>query len=242
MIWVLSGEGPTDIGQCTNALGESNDDSFIPGPMTVIIDQISEPRLGYSMRDYPDCLYFINESALSARTRALPIRLQPARSKKKGSETGYFFSNTMALGYKALDLENKTNDKAIAVLFRDHDGSRSDSAKDWDTKWKSMRDGFERSRFSRGVPMLPKPKSEAWLICAAQSDLNDCSQLELISGNDASEKSAKKKLDAVLGGHQSAAELCDWLDAHPFNIDRALTMPSFKAFKNALECALNEVL
>jgi hypothetical protein len=86
--------------------------------------------------------------------------------------------------------------------------------------------------------MLPNPKSEAWLLCAATPQLSDCARFENISGNDDSPNSAKAQLDAVLGGHHSGAALCEWLDAHPIDETRAATMPSFKAFQQSLEQAL----
>ncbi len=241
MILVLSGEGPSDIGACNNALGKCDDGNFIPGPMTVVLDQMLEPKLGYSIRSLPESLYFFTETALCQYAKALPMRLQPARSKKKGIETGYYFVNAMALGRLAKELEQESNDIAIAVLFRDNDGTRSTPCL-WEQKWQSMQQGFQNSEFSRGVPMLPKPKSEAWLICAASSEATHCAQFEQLSGNDASPNSAKQKLDAIFGEHKSAAELCEWLSENPLDIDRAANMPSFKKFQDDLIRALEEVL
>ena len=42
-----------------------------------------------------------------------------------------------------------------------------------------MLDGFAEENFSRGVPMIPKPKSEAWIICALRSNpYEGCESLE----------------------------------------------------------------
>ena len=212
---------------------------FIPGPMTVIIDQMLVALLGYSMRELPDSLYFISETLLAERSKKLPMRLKPSRSKKMGSETGYYHSNAMALGDVAKELELEASDNAIAVLFRDCDGTRSAPASLWQTKWESMCCGFRRSEFLRGVPMLPKPTSEAWLLCAAQNQAyQNCDQLEGLPGNQASPNHPKKKLDEAFGEHKSAAELCEWLDGIAFDSVRAESMPSFKAFKDELERSL----
>ena len=243
MILVLSGEGPSDIGTCSNALGNCSDGDFIPGPMTVIIDQMIAALLGYSMRELPDSLYFISETLLAERSKKLPMRLKLARSKKIGSETGYYHSNATALGVIAKELEDEVNDVSVAILFRDSDGTRSAPTTLWDTKWESMRSGFLRSEFLRGVPMLPKPTSEAWLLCAAQKQAyQNCDQLEELSGNQASPNHPKKKLNAAFGEHKSTADLCEWLDDIAFDSVRAESMPSFKAFKDELERVVNDLI
>lgn len=237
---LLSGEGPTDLGTCTNALGVCEGPDFRIGPMTVLLSQMAAPRLGYDLLDTPDSLHSISETALCARAKAMPFRLQAARGKKKGVETGYFYANAMALGNCAQQLETEMDEPVLAVLFRDNDGTRSSPGSLWTDKWQSMHDGFLRSGFKHGIPMLPKPKSEAWLLCRVAT--GSCASLENMSGNDDSPNSAKARLDAALGGHLSGEELADWLMLHPLDTDRASSMPSFKAFQDALECALDGVL
>ena len=91
--------------------------------------------------------------------------------------------------------------------------------------------------------MLPKPKSEAWLLCAAKSyAYRGCDKLEDLSGNDDSPNSVKNKLDAAFNGHKSVAEQCEWLENNHFDEDRASAMPSFKAFREKLDWALTEAL
>ncbi|MEI7868740.1 MAG: hypothetical protein WCI11_12680 [Candidatus Methylumidiphilus sp.] len=53
MILVLSGEGPTDLGACTNALGQCDGADFAIGPLMVLVDQILAPVLGYPLRTKP---------------------------------------------------------------------------------------------------------------------------------------------------------------------------------------------
>ena len=48
--------------------------------------------------------------------------------------------------------------------------------------------------------MIPKPKSEAWLICALKRDpYQVCERLEARSGNDQSPNSLKRELEQLLG-------------------------------------------
>ena len=239
---LLSGEGPTDLGACTNALGVCEGADFRIGPMTVLLAQMVAPRLGYDLLDTPDSLHSISETALCARAKAMPSRLRAARGKKKGVETGYYHANAMALGNVAQQLKKDTGEPVLAVLFRDNDGTRSSAASLWADKWQSMHDGFLRSGFEHGIAMLPKPKSEAWLLCGAVPGSTSCASLENMSGNDDSPNSAKARLDAALVGHMSGDELAHWLMEHPLDVDRASSMPSFKAFKDALESAFDCLL
>lgn len=239
---LLSGEGPTDLGSCNNSNGRCEGEDFRLGPMTVLLAQAAEPRLGYDLRSFPDSLSYLGESDLSTLAKSLQRRMLVARGKKHGAETGYFFASAMALGKQALDLGAQLGEPVLAVLFRDSDGTRSSPSTLWADKIKSMRDGFALVECNGGVPMVPKPKSEAWLLCAAQPAVQNCEPLENISGNDNAPNSAKDQLDAVFGEHKSGEELCDWLTAQPPEVARMQTMPSFDAFHEDLDRALHHLL
>lgn len=236
---LFSGEGPTDLGTCLNGQGTCAGIDFGWGPMTVVVTQLAEMKLGYSLCDYPDSLHFISESALAAHGKSRLPRLVSTRGKKKDAETSYYYVNAMALGGLANELEADASDAVVAVLFRDCDGTRSEPATLWSTKWRSMVDGFARSGHDRSVPMLPKPKSEAWLLSTASTAQPSYADLEDISGNDNSPNSAKRQLAALLDDRTTREDLCDWLEGNPFNVQRASTMPSFAAFRVALDAALD---
>ena len=107
-------------------------------------------------------------------------------------------------------------DTVMAVLFRDADGTRrSAPGQLWQSKWDSMVNGFASVAFEFGVPMLPKPKSEAWLMCAGKTARHSHADLETISGNDDSPHSAKKQWDAFMGSPQTAAQQADWCAENP---------------------------
>jgi hypothetical protein len=248
MIFVLSGEGPTDLGVCANAQGQCSDQDFAVGPMSVLIEQMLAPVIGYPLRDLPDRLYYVSKTVLRDKAKAHPQGQrfrsnQRFRSKMTPAETAYFFVNACALGEITLELECETQDTAVAILFRDSDGTRSDSANSWQVKHDSMVSGFTYSQFSQGVPMLPKPTSEAWLLSAAQQQpYQNCHQLEDLPGNEVSPHQPKKKLDEAFGHHKSAQELCEWLDENPFDAEQAAAMPSFKAFRDRLHEVVRAVL
>lgn len=239
---LLSGEGPTDLGVCGNAQGRCDGNDFKHGAMTKLIIQLLEPLLGYSLADFPDSFAYVSETALCAETKATPRRLQPVRGKKKGAEMGYFYANAMTLGRMAINMANEVGEAVVAVFFRDTDGTRSSHAGLWADKWQSVCEGFKAAEFEHGVPMLPKPKSEAWLLCVAGANPGgSCAHLEDLSGNDASPHSAKSQLDAALGHHHSGDELADWLVNQPVDAVRLETMPSFQAFHQALTDAVRHL-
>jgi hypothetical protein len=98
-----------------------------------------------------------------------------------------------------------------------------------------MLNGFDEEGFSRGVPMIPKPKSEAWLICALKSNpYQGCDALEDRSGSDRSPKSLKKELENLLGKQPTRDLLCDKIRTMAVDIDK-IKMPSFNAFRERLE-------
>jgi hypothetical protein len=89
-----------------------------------------------------------------------------------------------------------------------------------------------------GVPMVPRPKSEAWLLCALRAPgYANCAPLEEASGNDASPNSLKKQLAARCGGADPTADQqADWVMTGVVDSLR-IDMPSFNAFKQALHTA-----
>lgn len=242
MIVVLSGEGRSDLGACRNAQGHCSGDTFAPGPMTMLVDQEIASHFDYSPLELaPETYLYVSETWLSERKKN--SRKMSLTGQKRGQETGYFYINAWMLGEAAKDFEQLHNDIAIAVLFRDSDGTHTAGASEWSAKWQSMHSGFQRAGLgARGVPMLPKPKSEAWLLCAVANGYQDCEKLEGLPGNDSSPHSAKEQLKAALGGDNSTEAQLNWLQAHGFNHEAvAANMPSYQQFKTSLAAAIGEV-
>ena len=249
MIVVLSGEGPSDLGQCTDAQGTCQIPAFAHGPMTLIADKAIGQSIGFSMLETtPDRYLYVSETRLKEleTARKANSRSMSLVGKGREQETGHFYINAWMFGEFALQSETKFegNDKAIAILFRDADGTRATVKGLWDAKLASMQSGFRRSGLGlRGVPMIPKPKSEAWMLCAVKDDAyQQCVKLEELSGNDSSPKSAKAKLHLALDGHDSAIEQRQWIEDNDFDIDAvAAQMSSFSQFKNDLAVAIAAV-
>jgi len=83
--------------------------------------------------------------------------------------------------------------------------------------------------------MLPKPKSEAWFLCALKG-MDDGTSLEGAPGNDSSPNSLKKQLAGLLKSRDMALEaatLSRLVDDGEITPDR-IPMPSFRAFQKSL--------
>lgn len=235
MLMVLSGEGVSDLGQCNNGQGHCVGIDFQKGAMTLIINQMLEAKVGYSLLDTtPDSFHYISEELLSVYAKRRKGRSMSLVGKHHHQETGYFYINAWMLAEITQEIEKEQEDNAIAVLFRDTDGTSSAANTLWHNKWQSMCEGFKRAEFERGVGMLPKPKSEAWLLCAIKNNYQHCAVLEDLSGNDKAPNSAKR----LLG--MTGAEAYDWLTSKGFKTGAvARQMPSFGVFAIALNDALN---
>ncbi|HEJ0351034.1 hypothetical protein [Serratia marcescens] len=244
MIVVLSGEGPSDLGSCVNGQGECLINDFNHGPMTYFIDKELETLLGFSLLEItPDRYIFVSKSEL--------IRLTSAKRQNRASmsllgkkrpeiETGYFYLNALILGNRAAELAIEHEDPAvIAVLFRDSDGTRSADLSLWQDKVNSIRHGFDISAIGeRGVAMVPKPKSESWMLCVLRDGYEHCARLEDLSGNDNVPDSAKRQLEEALGSNASTSEQIHHLEQSGIDTARlAAQMPSYEAFQLSLTAA-----
>ena len=239
MILVLSGEGPTDIGtRRPKAAGWE----FVPGPMAWIVDGLLErpSKLKYSWLNLQanggDCICFLTETELSGLRGSKPQRLRH-REEKPGSQ--YFRMGAFLLGKYAKEIASERNSPVIAVFFRDADGTRSTLRTEWEGKTASMKSGFLAAGFQSGVPMVPRPKSEAWMLCGllkrqiANAGYN---WLEDEPGNDASPNSLKARLAAHLGYNPSAEQQSEFVRSGQIDTEM-IDLPSFTAFRDALDQA-----
>jgi hypothetical protein len=205
--------------------------------MTMFIDRIVNARHSYSVLE-AGCYGFVSERGLSARASELKAAKKALGlpGKKRGKETRYFFNNARILARMAKEKQKEKQDEIVAILFRDADGTASAGRGLWDDKRRSMLDGFEEEGYHRGVPMIPKPKSEAWLLCALKADpYQNCEDLEDRSGSDHSPNPLKGELNERLGAGVSLVEtLCGLIEAGTIDVDK-IQMPSFRAFRARLE-------
>lgn len=194
MIIVFSGEGPTD-------LGSTYADTFSPGPVALMINRWLSKRIGYSLLETNGASHYVCKTTLANIAKQLPratlLRGKKADRSGLGLETRYYFQNARAL--VAWIREQNLEQPAIALLFRDADGTASAGRGEWEDKVKSVIHGFRFEEYNYGVAAIAKPKSEAWFLCAVQYNYANCQSIEdSSSGNDASPNSLKKQLEAAM--------------------------------------------
>lgn len=198
MYFLFSGEGPTDMGRCSAHQSRCRaGNGYQPGPMAKIVCRLVQDKHQYDPLTRGGVEYVSEKELCQAAKRIKGFGLP---GMKRGKETRFFFKNARAMARLAKQEQCKQDDNVVAVLFRDADGTASAGRGDWQDKWQSMMDGFEVEEFDRGVPMIPKPKSEAWLLCASKYNYQSCAKLKDRSGNDRSPNSLKNELAEHLDG------------------------------------------
>ena len=219
---VLSGEGNSDIGKLSY-----QNESFEPAPMYFLIDKILGQKLNYSFFELtPDLITFIPKPMLMKKCKSMKSFV----SKNKKQETTLFYKNAKGLSQIAKEVsKTKKDDDALVILFRDSD---IHSHKE---KVQSIENGFEEENIN-GIGMIPKPKSEAWLICALKDrPYESCEKLEDRSGNDDSPNNLKDELSEILESkNKTYYDINDMIINNEIDIEK-IDIPSFKYFKNRLE-------
>ena len=236
MYLLLSGEGLSDIGACNPSSDSCDRDTFQEGPMAIVVDQLVALFQGYDMSHLETMrVSYVSEGYLAKNKPKPGPKSIALRGKKRPIETTYFYRNARALAIAAKAKKSDVNDDVIAILFRDSDGTASAERGLWESKRNSVIEGFKAEDFDHGVAMIPKPKSEAWILCATKSNkYQHCSNLELESGNDKSPNSLKSQLSDSLRGNTSVDDINHLLNSREIDIEQ-IDMPSFNAFKQDLE-------
>lgn len=235
MYLLLSGEGSSDIGICNPSSGHCDGQTFQEGPMAIIVDQLVEVYQGYEMSHLDsERVSYVSESYLAAHKQPPMRRAMALKGRKRPAETKYYFENARALASAAKAKSKAIDDKVVAVLFRDSDGTASAGRGNWQDKRNSMIEGFNAAAYELGVAMVPKPKSEAWLLCATKENAyQHCEILERESGNDHSVSPLKYQLFMSLDGDSGIESLNQRLKDKAIDIAQ-IDMPSFNIFKEDL--------
>ena len=238
---MLSGEGSTDIGRTRLAPGGP---VFEPGPMTEILDWLIDAQLQFSPLELDQmgaqCVRHLTEGELAYANVPPRPKLLPGSVRPQG-EAGTT-AHAYALGCLARAEAVAAQEPVVAVLFRDSDGTRSAPSSLWKGKVDAINQGFQLASFDAGVAMVPRPKSEAWLLCALKANPHQhCESLEDAPGNDRSPNALKAQLAVRMNVlDPSGDEQADWVRTglvDPTKID----MPSFNVFASRLKDVLTQV-
>lgn len=141
---IISGEGISDVGY------NNMSNEFVFGPITYLTQQI---------------LYFLNKSELNfyfksrKELKHYPMTL---RGKKKEDKLYTSAKGHANLAYKLACIANESK-YSMAILMRDTDKRKFEDV------YGEIKEGFRIAQFENGIPAVPVPKSEAWLICCIES-------------------------------------------------------------------------
>ncbi|MFT4929505.1 MAG: hypothetical protein ACI8WB_005638 [Phenylobacterium sp.] len=237
---MVSGEGRSDIGGGNSGQAISTGDDFYKGPMTVLLERVLNRHLPYWIKQLPNSeplnFAYVSHGYLKRQGKDSKLRF-PSKDVAKGHLGEYKQAAELA----KLSI---TQECQLAVYFIDCDGKNEDKNEQSilrQNRVNAIKKGFTKGK-ALGVAMVPKPTSEAWLICHCQTTpYNNCGQWETrLSGNDncPDEQSAKKVLKGFTNMAYNDPRMVDI--AHDVIVDR-LNMPSFNQFRNDLKTVIRDV-
>lgn len=245
---VVTGEGKSDMGICNNQAQVCSGADYDIGPVALVLVKLLERHLPAWNADVVDCEHpeswvtFIYRNWFNEQIKA-KSRLRLSKKVRQG-----FLEH--AVRAEALASYAKDTEYQIAAYFHDTDGTRHELQDDHQRRRHlvdAINAGFRAAEFSEcGVPVVPKPTSEAWFLCAIKKDpYQHCEALEVeLSGNVRSlQRSPKSCLAAALGEPEYGREkLCEIVRS--IEIDR-LDMPSFNELrtdmKRAITCICGQI-
>jgi len=242
---LVTGEGPTDMGCCKNQSEVCTGEDYQTGPVGILMSKFLErylPEWNAEQLEFhnPESFTtFIYRSWFDHLTK----EKQLIRPSKKGVKKGFIehAQRAAALGDYA-----KLNAFQIAAYFHDTDGTRSEQRDDphrRENLVKAINEGFRAVDFFEcGIAVVPKPTSEAWLLCMCKAvPYQHCNKLEdELSGNDRSPQRAPKKLLAeALNVEELDREILCKI-ARQVDIER-IDMNSFNAVRQSLRQAIKTI-
>ncbi len=224
------------MGVCANQQRICTGQDFAVGAVAILLFKLIRQHLpdwnSDNLTDEPAAhLTFIYRAWLKEQSKKNKRQVFVGKTVETGFEV--HFRHAAVLAEYA-----KQNNHQMAAYFHDTDNE------DWQTLRDAIKAGFRAADFERqGLAVVPKPKSEAWLICAVKEHpYQHCGKLEdVLSGNDDSPQNApKKRLAEIMRLPNkrtkcNRVELIDVVDR--IDVDR-LDMPSFNDLREQVKTAI----
>lgn len=230
MTCLLLGEGSSDLGVNNDYL----EPRFQKGPMTLVIDYLAAKN---GVREVEYELLSRGDVSRGIKSNRRQIA---ARPKEVNQEFRAIFQFALYIGTVARD-----GQKDAAVYFHDQDRTNSAPTNTAQQLERAMVCGFDMARYQFGVPMIPVPRSEAWLLAYFQKGLgnhqpyNKAEVFEKLPGNDKSPKSAKKLLCRAVGAKVESDVYSNIMEEFS-DIDwTRVDMPSYNRFRERLKVVLD---
>ena len=227
---ILLGEGETDLG----VKGYAKEPCFKKGPMTLVIDFLAKERNVLSIN-----YKFLTRGDVERGLKDSKRKISP-RPKDVDSKERSIYLSAWYIGGKAV-----SERQDAAIYFHDPDRTKSEPRDRYARIEKAMNRGFDMVGFDKGIPMVPVPRSEAWLLAYFQKGIekqcayNKAEWFEGLPASDKSPKSAKKELQKAVGARNESETYSKVMEEFK-NIDwKRVDMPSYNRFRARLEFVLD---
>lgn len=228
--FVVSGEGPTDVGVTTDT----------PGPLMSAVRYVAETLVGTEWQ-----FEIVHKGALSTKSDKVlgkdkkSMRLRGA--KKKIGFLVYLRGKATALARLAMD-----DTGCGAILFCDCDYTRHEVTPTMAKNYyqdvvRAIETGFrEANDFRLGVPMVPRPRSESWFLCHYQK-VPYSNTYEDLPANDEAERSGKHLLAKFFNCAVDECEIYSHVNPEEVAWGR-VNAPSFVFFVRRLQNVAERML
>jgi len=234
--FILCGEGPTDL--YYNEIDQKQ------GPLKDGVDKLLD--FFWDRRNY---LQFkqVSRTEISLSDKGKPEKKTSIvrGAKNKFPNHHFIAASAKCLAQKAEEtaMENDEPHKWGVIYFHDLDANTKASVDEiYNASMKAMNDGFDSASFTHGVPMIPKTRSESWLLCLLDSKgCAGVNYFEDLPMSDKSPNSGKKVLATLLKVPEDESYSCIEEKRDTFDWT-SLQAPSFLVFRNRLKTVSAKLL
>lgn len=234
--FIFCGEGSTDlyyneIYQKQGPLKDCVDqllDFFWDNRNCIQFKQVSRPEVSQSIKGKPEKKTYIARGA-----------------KNKFSDHHFISASAKYLAQKAEEtaMENDEPHKWGVIYFHDLDANTKATVDEiYNASMNAMNEGFDSVSFPHGVPMIPKTRSESWLLCLLDPDGGaNKKYFENLPMSDTSPNSGKKVLATMLkvSEDESYTIIEEKRDTFVWTL---LQAPSFLVFRDRLKTVSAKLL
>ena len=190
--------------------------------------QVSRPEVSQSIKGKPEKKTYIARGAKNKFPDHRSIAASAKCLAQKAEETAMEYDEPHKWG---------------VIYFHDLDANTKASVDEiYNDSMNAMNEGFDSVSFPHGVPMIPKTRSESWLLCLLDSDGGvNKRYFEDLPMSDKSPNSGKKVLAAVLdvSEDESYSRIEEKRDTFDWT---GLQAPSFLVFRDRLKTVSAKLL
>ncbi|MEI6421813.1 MAG: hypothetical protein WCP55_06310 [Lentisphaerota bacterium] len=224
---IVSKEGSSDMGN--NSVWDEKSGSFIQkkGSMLILLEMMIESHSSSCKAT------IVERNELSRYYKTVKRFNLKLPGSKFGRAAGHI-NQAASLGFMAIEKRSH-----IAVYFHDCDYTRSAPSYILQQFIDAVEAGFKESAYKAGVPMIPKPCSEAWLLALSENSSKGSNYYENLPGNLSAKRDHAKDL-LENAGYNNEEKRC--LLVEKSYSKNKLDTYSFNNFKNKLDAVVTNIM